>query len=92
MTAMLVRRRCELSYAVPSWHDSDRDIERGEEIQEGKARCPGAKKEEGDEDDEAGQTGKVEKTRSETCPGSDNSTTAGTPTVCSGTADRREHD
>jgi hypothetical protein len=53
MTAMLVRRRLRLSYAVPSWHDSNRDIERGEEIQEGKARCPGAKKEEGDEDDEA---------------------------------------
>ena len=53
MTAMLVRQRVRLGYAVPSWHDSDRDIERGEEIQEGKARCPGAK-EEGDEDGEAG--------------------------------------
>ena len=39
--------------AVPSWHSFDRDIERGEEIQEGKARCPGAK-EEGDEEGEAG--------------------------------------
>ena len=35
------------------WHRFDRDIERGEEIQEGKARCPGAK-EEGDEEGEAG--------------------------------------
>ena len=39
--------------AVPPWHRFDRDIERGEEIQEGKARCPGAK-EEGDEEGEAG--------------------------------------
>jgi hypothetical protein len=39
--------------AVPSRHNFDRDIERGEEIQEGKARCPGAK-EEGDEDGEVG--------------------------------------
>ena len=38
--------------AVPSC-SFDRDIERGEEIQEGKARCPGAK-EEGDEEGEAG--------------------------------------
>jgi len=52
MAAMLVTRCVWLSYAVPSWHDSDRDIERGEEIQEGKARCPGAK-EEGDKDGEA---------------------------------------
>ena len=36
-----------------SRHNFDRDIERGEEIQEGKSRCPGAK-EEGDEDGEAG--------------------------------------
>jgi hypothetical protein len=39
--------------AVPLWHRFDRDIERGEEIQDGKARCPGAK-EEGDEEGEAG--------------------------------------
>jgi hypothetical protein len=39
--------------ACESRHNFDRDIERGEEIQEGKARCPGAK-EEGDEDGEAG--------------------------------------
>jgi hypothetical protein len=36
--------------AVPSRHNFDRDNERGEKIQEGKARCPGAK-EEGDEED-----------------------------------------
>jgi hypothetical protein len=66
-----------------------RDIERGEEIQESKARCPGAK-EEGDEDGEAGKKGKVEKTRSETCPGS---ITASVPArVCSRTANRRGHD
>ena len=40
--------------AVPPRRSFDRDIERGEEIQEGKARCPGAK-EEGDENEgEAG--------------------------------------
>jgi len=40
---------------VPSRHNFDRDIERGEEIEEGKARCPGAnEKEEGDEDGEVG--------------------------------------
>jgi len=54
---------CDVSQAVrvakletsgcESRHNFDRDIERGEEIQEGKARCPGAK-EEGDEDGEAG--------------------------------------
>jgi hypothetical protein len=67
-----------------------RDIERGEEIQEGKARCPGAK--EGDEDGEAGKKG-YEETRSETRPGSDRSITASAPaTVCSGTANRRGHD
>jgi len=69
-----------------------RDIERGEEIQESKARCPGAK-EEGDEDGAAGKKGKVEETRSETCPGSDNSITASAPArVCSRTANRRGHD
>src|SRR5262245_54922383 len=69
-----------------------RDIERGEEIQEGKARCPGAK-EEGDEEGEAGKKGKVEETCSETCPGSDNSITASAPArVCSGAANRRGHD
>ena len=46
------QRRVRLSYACR--HGMIRDNERGEEIQEGKARCPGAKKEEGDEDDEAG--------------------------------------
>ena len=33
--------------AVPPWHRFDRDIERGEEIQEDKARRPGAKKKKG---------------------------------------------
>jgi hypothetical protein len=51
---------CDVSQAVRaaklralSRHNFDRDIERGEEIQESKARCPDAK-EEGDEDGEAG--------------------------------------
>ena len=54
---------CDVSQAVrvakletsgcESLHNFDQDIERGEEIQEGKARCPGAK-EKGDEDGEAG--------------------------------------
>jgi hypothetical protein len=74
--------------AVPPWHGFDRDIERGEEIQEGKARCPGAK-EEGDENEgEAGKKGKVKKTRSETCPSSDD----GAATACSGTAIPRGND
>jgi len=70
----------------------DQDIERGEEIQESKARCPGAKEEGDEEDREAGQKGKIEKTRSETCSGSGNSITAGTPAVCSVSANFRGHD
>jgi len=77
--------------AVPSRHNFDREIERGEEIQEGKAWCPGAK-EEAREDGEVGQTGKVEKTRSETRPGSDNSIRAGPATICYGTGNPSGHD
>ena len=59
MTAMLITvraaklRKISGWGLVPWWHIFDRDVERGEEIQEGKARCPGAK-EEGDEEGEAG--------------------------------------
>ena len=62
------------------------EVERGEEIQEGKTQCPGAQ-EEGDEEGEAGQEGKGQKTRAEAHPSSD-----GSITVSSGTADPRWHD
>jgi hypothetical protein len=42
---------------VPRFDGTDREVERGQEIQEGKARCPGAQ-EEGDKEGEAGQEGK----------------------------------
>jgi hypothetical protein len=65
---------------------TDREVERGEEIQEVKTQCPGAQ-EEWDEEGEAGQEGKGQKTRAEAHPGSD-----GSITVSSGTADPRWHD
>jgi len=77
--------------AVPSRRNFDRDIERGKEIEEGKARCPGAE-EEGHEYGEVGQKGKAEKTHSETFPTSDNSITARTSAACSGTGNSNWHD
>ena len=73
---------------VPYWHIflTDREVERGEEIQEGKTQCPGAQ-EEWDEEGEAGQEGKGQKTHAEAHPGSD-----GSIAVSSGTADSRWHD
>jgi hypothetical protein len=59
MTAMLITvraaklRKISGCGLVPWWHIFYRDIERGEEIQEGQARCPGAK-EGGDEKGKAG--------------------------------------